>query len=279
MTITRFAPSPSGRLHLGHALSVVFAHDLARESAGQFVLRIEDIDTARCRPEFTTAILDDLRWLGIAWDALSLQTGHAAEHTAALDRLRAMGLVYPCICTRAEIAASASAPQGEAVPLYPGTCRGAVGVADETRPVAWRLDVAKAMALAGPLVWHDAAAGPVAADPLAGGDIALARKGLGVAYHLAVVVDDAAAGVTHVVRGVDLFTATHVQRLLQALLGLPVPDYHHHALVAGPDGKRLAKRTPGATLADLRDAGVDPVALRDDLRNGRLPVGFGWVRP
>lgn len=243
------------------------------------MLRIEDIDTARCRPEFTAAIVDDLRWLGIDWEALSVQTDHAADHATALDRLRAMGLAYPCTCTRAEIAASASAPQGEVVPLYPGTCRGAALAADEMRPVAWRLDVAGAVALAGPLLWRDTEAGLVAADPLAGGDIVLARKGLGVAYHLAVVVDDAKAGVTHIVRGVDLFAATHVQRLLQAVLGLPTPDYHHHALVAGPDGKRLAKRTPDVTLADLRDAGVDPVGLRNDLLSGRLPVGFGWVRP
>lgn len=277
--ITRFAPSPTGWLHIGHALSAVLAHDLARKSNGRFVLRIEDIDAARCRPEFTDALLDDLCWLGIDWDVLSVQTDHAAEHAAALDRLRAMELVYPCACTRAEIAASASAPQGEVGAAYPGTCRGKTLVVDETRPVAWRLDVAKAVALAGPMMWHDATAGFVAADPRAGGDIVLARKGLGVAYHLAVVVDDAAAGVTHVVRGIDLFAVTHVQRLLQALLDLPTPHYRHHALIAGPDGKRLAKRTPGATLADLRAAGVDPAALRDDLRRGRLPVGFGWVRP
>ena len=275
--VTRFAPSPTGRLHLGHALSAVLAHDATRAVGGRFVLRIEDIDTARCRPDFIPAILDDLRWLGIDWDAQDIQTHHAAAHANALDRLKARGLVYPCTCTRAEIAASASAPQGEGVPAYPGTCRGRSPDADETRPVAWRLDVAKALAQTGQLTWFDADKGIVVADPLSGGDVVLARKGLGVAYHLAVVVDDAAAGVSHVVRGCDLFAATHVQRLLQALLDLPTPAYRHHALIAGPDGKRLAKRTPGATLADLRGASVDPVALVDCLRNGQLPVGFGWV--
>lgn len=240
------------------------------------MVRIEDIDTARCRPEFVDAILDDLRWLGIGWDALDIQTHHAEAHAAALDRLRAMSLVYPCTCTRAEIA-SASAPQGEVGPVYPGTCRGRTQAADETRPVAWRLDVAKAVVLTGPLDWEDADAGIIAADALAGGDVVLARKNLGVAYHLAVVIDDAAAGVTHVVRGTDLFAATHIQRLLQALLDLPTPRYHHHPLIAGPDGNRLAKRTPGATLSDLRAAGVDPAMLRDDLRGGCLPVGFGWA--
>ena len=275
--VTRFAPSPTGRLHLGHALSAVLARDAARAAGGRFVLRIEDIDTARCRSEFTEAILDDLRWLGVEWDALDIQRHHADLHISALDRLKAQGLVYPCTCTRAEIATSASAPQGDIGPVYPGTCRGRAIDPDETRPVAWRLDIAKALARTGSLVWHDADAKGVAADPLAGGDVVLARKELGVAYHLAVVVDDAAAGVTHVVRGRDLFAATHVQRLLQALLDLPTPAYRHHALVAGPDGKRLAKRTPGATLADLRGAGKDPVALVAGLRNGQLPVGFGWV--
>lgn len=276
--VTRFAPSPTGGLHLGHALSAVLAHDVAWASAGRFVVRIEDIDTARCRPEFVSAILDDLRWLRIDWDKLDIQTHHAAEHTAALGRLHDIGVVYRCICTRAEIAASASAPHGGAGPVYPGTCRGRAVLDDGTRSVAWRLDVEQAARIAGPLDWHDEDAGTVVADPLSGGDVVLARKRLGVAYHLAVVVDDAAAGVTHVVRGVDLFAVTHVQRLLQALLGVPTPRYRHHALICGADGKRLAKRTPGATLADLRDAGVDPRVLCDDLREGRLPVGFGWVR-
>mgnify|MGYP000270514791 CR=1 FL=1 len=262
--VTRFAPSPTGRLHLGHALSAVLSHDVARAcngaGGGRFVLRIEDIDTARCRTEFVDAILDDLRWLGIEWDALDVQTDHADQHAAALDRLRALGVVYPCTCTRAEIAACASAPHGETGPVYPGTCRGRTDAPDGS---AWRLNVGKASVMAAVDGGND--------------DIVLARKGLGVAYHLAVVVDDAAAGVTHVIRGRDLEGAMPVQNLLQALLDLPVPRYRHHALVAGPDGKRLAKRTPGATLADLRAAGTNPVALRHDLLAGRLPVGFGWV--
>ena len=264
--VTRFAPSPTGRLHLGHALSAVLSHDLARKQAGRFVLRIEDIDTARCRPEFVAAIVDDLRWLGLDWDGYVVQTGRAAAHAAALDRLRVLGLVYPCTCTRAEIAASQSAPHDDDGPAYPGTCRGKTGTADDDHPVAWRLDVAKGLS-------HLSQRHSGLRD-----DIVLARKGLGIAYNLAVVVDDAAAGVTHVIRGCDLERATPVQNLLQALLDLPVPDYRHHRLIAGPDGKRLAKRTPGVTLADLRAAGVDPAVLCNDLREGRLPVGFGWVR-
>ena len=262
MIVTRFAPSPTGLLHLGHAYSAVLSLDRARAAGGRFVLRIEDIDTARCRPEFTAAILDDLAWLGLGWDACSIQTDHALAHAAALDRLRAMQLVYPCTCTRAEIAASQSAPHGASGPIYPGTCRGRTDAPDGA---ALRLDMAKALGITGGLAAHD--------------DVVLARKGLGVAYHLAVVVDDAAAGVTDVIRGRDLATATPVQMLLQRLLELPSPRYEHHALVSGPGGKRLAKRTPGATLADLRATGVDPHALVIDLREGRLPVGFGWVDP
>lgn len=275
--VTRFAPSPTGRLHLGHALSAIFNHDAARASGGQFILRIEDIDHDRCKPEFVDGIIEDLTWLGLDWDQLDIQSRHAPAHMAGLDRLRAMGLVYPCICTRAEIAASASAPHGDGGPLYPGTCRHHPPSPDDPRPVAWRLDVERAAAIAGPLAWHDASVGEVRADPVAAGDVVLGRKGLDVAYHLAVVVDDGAAGVTDVIRGQDLFTATHVQRLLQALLDLPTPQYRHHALITGPDGKRLAKRTPGSTLAALRAAGVDPTVLADDLRRHRLPVGFGWA--
>lgn len=262
---------------MGHAYSAVLNHDAAQATGGRFILRIEDIDRDRCRTEYVDGIVDDLAWLGLSWDALDTQTHHRAAHDAALDRLRAMGLVYPCICTRAEIAASASAPQGDAGPIYPGTCRTRVHDSHDQRPVAWRLDVAKAAAQAGRLAWHDADAGKIAAHPLSAGDVVLGRKGLGVAYHLAVVVDDAAVGVTDIIRGHDLFSATHVQRLLQALLDLPVPHYRHHALIAGPDGKRLAKRTPGSTLADLRAAGADPAVLVGDLRAGRLPVGFGWA--
>lgn len=270
--VSRFAPSPTGALHLGHAFSAV----LARSAASRFLLRIEDIDGGRCRPEFVEAIYDDLNWLGIGWDAPPvIQSAHAPEHAAALERLRDMSLVYRCICTRADIAAAAGAPQGEQPPLYPGTCQG--HAVDETKPFAWRLDMAKAIALAGPLSWRDEPAGEIAATPETFGDVVIARKDAGTSYHLAATVDDAAMGVTKIVRGVDLFSSTHVHRLLQALLDLPTPTYHHHALILGPDGKRLAKRTPGATLADLRATGADGRALADDLRNHRLPVGFSFA--
>ncbi len=263
---TRFAPSPTGRLHRGHAASAHAAWALARAAGGRFVLRIEDIDTTRCRPEFEAAILADLAWLGLDWDGpVWRQSQRGPVYREALDRLVAMGLAYPCFCTRADIAAAASAPHGPEGPLYPGTCRGLDPATSAARQAveqpAWRLDVAGALARTGPLRWHDAHAGWQAADPLAGGDIVIARRDIGTAYALAVVVDDAAQGVTDVVRGVDLFAATHVQVLLQALLGLPTPRYHHHGLVLGADGKRLAKRDAGETLAALRAAGVAPAAV------------------
>lgn len=267
---TRFAPSPTGLLHRGHALSAVLAWQLARVVGGRFIVRIEDIDTTRCRPEFEAAILEDLAWLGLDWDGpVWRQSERSAVYAEALDRLVAMGVAYPCFCTRADIAAAASAPHGPEGAVYPGTCRHlsadqrAARLANE-RP-AWRLDVAAALAITGPLIWHDRWAGLQQAQPLAGGDFVVARRDIGTAYALAVVVDDAAQGVTDVVRGVDLFDATHGQRLLQALLGLPEPRYHHHGLVLGSDGKRLAKRDKGETLAMLRAAGVDPASLRADL--------------
>ena len=269
--VGRFAPSPTGRLHLGHALSAV----LARDACDRLVLRIEDIDAARCRAEFVAGILDDLRWLGIAWDGpVVLQSTRAAAHADALERLQAMGLLYPCICTRAEIAACASAPHDQPAAIYPGTCRATPVASDDPRPVAWRLDGAAAVNRIVALGWVEEGKGFIAADARNGGDVVLARKGIGVAYNLAVVVDDAAVGVTDVVRGRDLSAATPVQRLLQTLLDLPAPRYRHHALVHGLDGCRLAKRTAGATLADLREAGTDPAALVAGLRAGRLPVGF-----
>ncbi len=259
-------------LHLGHAYSAV----LARDAASRLLLRLEDIDEGRCRPEYVDAIEDDLRWLGIAWDAPPvIQSQRNAGHRAALDRLRAMGLAYRCTCTRADIASAAGAPQGEPPPLYPGTCRR--GAADERKPFAWRLDMAKAVALAGPLSWHDGRGGDIRATPEIFGDVVIARKDAGTSYHLAATVDDAAMGVTRIVRGMDLFASTHVHRLLQALLGLPTPHYQHHPLVLGPDGRRLAKRTPGATLADLRAGGLHGPTLAGKLRDGRLPVGFSFA--
>lgn len=258
--VTRFAPSPSGLLHLGHALSAVLGARLARAGGGRWLLRIEDIDSTRCRPEFVAAIQVDLDWLGLKPDGVLRQTDRRAAHLAALAELTAMGLTYPCFCTRADIAAAAAAPHG-AQPLYPGTCR-AMDAAEAAkraanRDPAIRLDVAKAAAIAGPLTWLETGRGPLAADPLTGGDIVLARKDIGVGYMLAAVVDDAFQGVTDIVRGRDLIDATPVQRLLQALLGLRPPRYHHHRLLLAPDGRRLAKRDRSETLAALRARGVD----------------------
>ncbi|MBP2278123.1 glutamyl-Q tRNA(Asp) synthetase [Sphingomonas sp. PL20] len=278
--VTRFAPSPTGRLHLGHAYSAVLAHDLARAGGGRFLLRIEDIDGTRSRPEHVEAILADLAWLGLEWDGPVLfQSTREEAYAAALARLRAMGLLYPCFCTRAEIAASQSAPHGPE-PVYPGTCRALPEAERAARitagvPHAWRLDMARAVATADTdLMWTDALAGPVHANPLAQGDVVLARKDALASYHLAVTVDDAAQGVTHVVRGADLFAATDVHRLLQALLGLPTPLYHHHALLVGPDGQRLAKRNDAPTLESVRLRGEDGRALADRLRAGGAGIGI-----
>jgi glutamyl-Q tRNA(Asp) synthetase len=261
MYVTRFAPSPTGAMHLGNAFSALFGWRRARAQGGRFLLRIEDIDTVRCRPAHEAALIEDLHWLGIDWDGpVWRQSERLAVYADALAQLRAMGLVYPCFCTRADIAGAASAPQGPEGVVYPGTCRCLPEAERAARMAgggfAWRLDVAAALAQTGPLWWHDADAGRVAATPMARGDIVIARKGIGTSYHLAVVVDDAAQGVTEVVRGADLFEASHVQRLLQALLGLPVPAYCHHRLIADEAGKRLAKRDGAATIAGLRAQGV-----------------------
>ena len=276
--ITRFAPSPTGRLHLGHAWSAMHAFDRARACGGQFLLRIEDIDQGRCRAEFVDAIFEDLRWLGLDWDGEALiQSQRSDHHKAALHRLQEHGVIYRCWCTRAEIAASAGAPHGGVGPIYPGICRGRSDP-DDTRPHCWRLDVAKAAAITGPLVWTEAGKGDVIADPGYFGDVVIARKDGETSYHLAVTVDDAAMGVTDVVRGIDLFASTHIHRTLQCLLGQPTPVYHHHALVVGSDGERLAKRKTSPTIESLRDAGVDARALMKDLRSGVFPIGFGLTR-
>jgi glutamyl-Q tRNA(Asp) synthetase len=286
--VTRFAPSPTGRLHLGHAFSAVLAHRLAREGNGAFLLRIEDIDPGRSRAEHVDGIFEDLLWLGLEWDGETIyQSERLALYAAALDGLKARGLAYPCFCTRSEIAAeirsSALAPHGPEGPVYPGTCRRLSAEARTERiaaePHAWRLDVAAAVAMAGSLSWHDGGAGQVAAEPGLFGDVVLARKDAPVSYHLAVTVDDAAQGVTDVVRGADLLEATHVHRLLQALLGLPTPRYHHHPLLLGPDGTRLAKRNGAPMLAQLRIAGANPDDLRNDLLAGRLPAGYSAAAP
>lgn len=279
---TRFAPSPTGPLHLGHAFSALLAHRYARERGGAFLLRIEDIDPARTRPEHVEAIFEDLVWLGIEWDGEALfQSGRLAMYDEALARLKAAGLVYPCFCTRAdirrEIAASASAPHGPDGPIYPGTCRG-LSLSERKRrmaeePHAWRLEVGRACEVGGPFYWRDGDT-EVQAEPAVFGDVVLARKDAPVSYHLAVTVDDAAQGVTDVVRGRDLYAATDVHRLLQALLGLPTPLYHHHLLLRGSDGTRLAKRTGAPTLRGLREAGDDPRELAEALLAGRLPAGY-----
>jgi glutamyl-Q tRNA(Asp) synthetase len=274
--VTRFAPSPTGRLHLGHALSAVLAHDFARARDGTFLLRIEDIDPGRVRAQYVDGILEDMLWLGLEYDGeIIYQSERLEDYAEALERLKARRLLYPCFCTRADIAASASAPQGPDGPAYPGTCRG-LADPDLARPHAWRLDVAKAARVAGPLYWMDGDT-EVEAEPGRFGDVVLARKDAPASYHLAVAVDDAAQGVTDVVRGRDLYASTDVHRLLQALLDLPVPAYHHHDLLLGADGERLAKRHNAATLADLRAAGADPAALAAGLRRGQLPAGYSWA--
>jgi glutamyl-Q tRNA(Asp) synthetase len=280
--VTRFAPSPTGRLHLGHAFSALLAYEFARGRSGAFLLRIEDIDPGRSRAEHVDSIIEDLDWLGIEWDGeIIFQSERLDLYREALDRLRAGGLVYPCFCTRAaiaaEIAASASAPHGPDGPLYPGTCR-ALSAEDRERrcagePHAWRLDMAKAAARAGPLYWRDGDT-EVQAEPETQGDVVLARKDAPVSYHLAVTVDDAAQGVTDVVRGRDLYAATDVHRLLQALLGLPTPHYHHHPLLLDSGGRRLAKRHGAPTLRELREGGADPRSLAADLLTGQMPYGF-----
>ena len=272
MIVTRFAPSPTGRLHLGHAHSALLGHRRAREAGGRFLLRIEDIDSTRCRPEFVDAIGEDLAWLGLDWDGeIRRQSRHMADYLGGLDRLRAAGLLYPCFCTRAEIKAeierSGAAPHGPDGPLYPGTCR---GLGDEERqvrsaagrPYALRLDMAKARAGAGPLTWHDRRRGEQRAEPERFGDVVLGRKETPASYHLAVTLDDALQGVTLVTRGEDLLASTDVHRLLQALLGLPTPDYEHHPLILDAAGRRLAKRDGAPTLAALRDQGRSPAEVR-----------------
>jgi glutamyl-Q tRNA(Asp) synthetase len=274
--VTRFAPSPTGRLHPGHAYSAIRAHDFARRAGGRFLLRIEDIDAGRSRPEFVAGIEEDLRWLGLNWDGhVVRQSSRLDAYRGALGALGAGGLLYPCFCTRADIAQAASAPHGPEGAVYPGTCR-ALDPAERTvrmerEPHAWRIAMDRAVARTGPLHWHDGAAGEIAADPMRFGDVVLARKDAPASYHLAVTVDDAWQRVTDVVRGADLFEATHIHRLLQALLGLPTPRYHHHPLLLDATGARLAKRRGSESLADLRARCVDPLALADALRRGEAP--------
>jgi glutamyl-Q tRNA(Asp) synthetase len=270
--VTRFAPSPTGYLHLGHAASALVAWGAARRAGGRFLLRIEDIDPTRCRPEFTAAILEDLAWLGLDWDGeVRVQSAHLPEYRQTLDALQARGLLYPCFCTRAEIAreiaASAAAPHGPDGPLYPGTCRRLSADERAARIAqgeghALRLDMRRALApLAAPLTFEEHGT-RLACDPAQFGDAVLARKDVPASYHLCVTHDDAAQGVTLVTRGKDLMPATHLHRLLQHLMGWPEPAYAHHPLVADASGRRLAKRDRAATLRAMRAAGVTPAEAR-----------------
>ena len=269
--VTRFAPSPSGLLHLGHAHSALFAWHEAKCSGGRFLLRIEDIDLGRCRPEYEAAIFEDLAWLGLDWEEpVRRQSDHLADYRAALDRLAAAELLYPCFCTRkeiqAEIARAGRAPHGPEGPLYPGLCKALSSDERQTRveagePHALRLDMARAVATAGPLIWCEQD-NTRTAEPETLGDVVLARKDIATSYHLAVTVDDALQGVTLVTRGEDLLPATHVHRLLQALLDLPVPHWHHHGLLADETGRRLAKRDDARALRSLREAGSGPGEVR-----------------
>jgi glutamyl-Q tRNA(Asp) synthetase len=270
--VSRFAPSPTGLLHLGHAHSALRAHAAARRAGGRFLLRIEDLDASRCRPEFEAAIYEDLAWLGLDWERPVIrQSERLPAYGAALARLDALGVIYPCFCSRKEIEAefrrSLSAPHGPEGPLYPGTCR---ALAPEERvrrraagqPFAVRLDVARAAALAGPLAWRDGEGRAIQARPEELGDAVLARKDAPASYHLAVTVDDAAQGVTLVIRGEDLLQATHLHRLLQALLELPTPEYAHHPLLCDAEGRRLSKRDRALSLRALREAGRTPDEVR-----------------
>ncbi|WP_458097625.1 tRNA glutamyl-Q(34) synthetase GluQRS [Roseomonas sp. WA12] len=270
--VTRFAPSPTGLLHLGHAHSALIAWRAAREAGGRFLLRIEDIDRARCRPEFTDAVLEDLAWLGLDWDGpVRVQSLHFDAYRAVLDALLARGLLYPCFCTRAEIArevaAIGAAPHGPEGLLYPGTCR-RLSMGDRAARMAsgaayaLRLDMEAALEVVGPLSFEEIGQGRLRCDPARSGDAVLARKDTPASYHLCVTHDDALQGVTLVTRGEDLKSATDLHRLLQALMGWPEPAYRHHPLLLGADGKRLAKRDGAPSLRGLREGGATPAAIR-----------------
>lgn len=280
MFTTRFAPSPTGRLHKGHAFSALTAWTAAKAAGGRFVLRIEDIDPTRCRPEYEAGILEDLAWLGLDWKApVRRQSDHLSDYAAVIENLQARGLLYRCFRTRKDIlSAIGEAPHGamEAARPGPHSADEEAHLLASGAPFAWRLSLDRAREALGEAAWNglsfaeegegpNGETGVIAVDPEAAGDVVLARKDTGVAYHLAVTHDDAFQGITHVIRGQDLFEATHVQRLIQTLMGWPAPTYRHHALLTGPDGRRYAKRDRSITLAELRAGGLTAKALRAEL--------------
>lgn len=266
MTVSRFAPSPTGHLHTGHAYSALKAFRFAKERGGRFLLRIEDIDFHRCSSNHTRQIFEDLAWLGIEWEEpVRIQSEHLEEYRDAADKLYREGFLYPCFCTRKEIEreieAASQAPHGSDGPVYPGTCRSLSAAERATRidhgeAHALRLDLSKALETTGTLHWSDSAAGDQLAQPELLGDAVIVRKDIGTSYHLAVVLDDGLQGITDIVRGVDLFASTHLHVVLQQLLGLPTPAYHHHELLTDKDGNRLAKRNQSITLKALRERGM-----------------------
>jgi glutamyl-Q tRNA(Asp) synthetase len=292
--VTRFAPSPTGYLHLGHAFSALLAWRRARAAGGRFLLRLEDIDPVRCRPELSTAVVDDLTWLGLDWDGpVRVQSQHLSDYAAVLHSLRARGLIYPCFCSRTDIQRHviAAAPHGpDGGPVYPGTCRGlseAERAARANQPHALRLDMARAL-IPGPnfvpgpsfeprLAFAEEGEGTIAADPARFGDVVLARKDTPTSYHLCVTLDDAIQGVTLVTRGEDLKPATHLHRLLQALMGWPTPIYAHHRLLTDASGRRLAKRDRAMTLRGLRAAGVPADEIRNRLLSGAPETVEYWA--
>lgn len=297
--VFRFAPSPNGHLHLGHAYSALLNFNRARETGGRLLLRIEDIDAARCRPEFETAIYEDLAWLGIAWETpVRRQSEHLAEYRAALEKLAALGLVYPAFESRAEIAKLVAAREADApwprdpdgAPLYPGDAKSLPAgersrLVDTGAPYALRLDMAAACRRVSSLTWNELGEGPggerglVAARPEAWGDVILARKDTPTSYHLSVVVDDAIQGVSEIVRGQDLFHATSVHRLLQALLNLPEPAYRHHSLIRDACGRKLSKSDRSTGLRELRTAGVTPAGICQLVGLGQVSLGVSQTPP
>ena len=275
MLITRFAPSPTGRLHMGHAYSALFAESLAIKEGGKFLLRIEDIDTNRCREEYIEGIYEDLKWLGLRWDPVILiQSTRFDEYEKSINILRELGVLYPCFCSRKKIIVEQSnvglAPHDAGLTKYSGNCRkmnpkeGKNRIA-EGEPHSWRLDCSKAFSITGELQWFDRLAGNVNVNPSILGDVIISRKDIGTSYHLAVTLDDAEQGVSLISRGEDLMESTHVHRLLQCLLELPVPQWCHHKLIKNSDGKRFSKREGSLTLKEMRDSGIKAEDLRGEL--------------